>query len=271
MTIQNVIGGFRTTGVYPFDRSDLSLPQKSNRASLAERTGLGFVPLYSPSHQRQHSRVSVVTFSTEEIATYQRRFEEGYDLPDEKYQKCLSMYHPETGTKSSTPLPDGSFLRQNSPENDIDYSPLQNPSPQLCDFFNLPRQSSVEEARGDYQMLLHTSVLSKLLYQQVPKVKYPETKPKNSAKVLTSSENILRMQEKERRKKELAEEKERKRAECEQKRLKAAEEKQRKMLERECMRLERETNCASMREAMSMQGILLVSLNSPRARTHYLF
>ena len=60
MTIQNVIGGFRTTGVYPFDRSSLSLPEKSNRASLAERTGLGFVPLYSPSHQRQHSRVSVV-------------------------------------------------------------------------------------------------------------------------------------------------------------------------------------------------------------------
>ena len=88
-----------------------------------------------------------------------------------------------------------------TPENDIDYSPLQNPSPQLGDYFNLPRQSSVEEAQGDYQMLPHTSVLSKLLDQQVPKVKYPETKPKNSAKVLTSSENRLRMQEKERRKK----------------------------------------------------------------------
>jgi len=38
MTMQNIVGGFRTTGVYPFNRSVLIPVKESRRISLAERT-----------------------------------------------------------------------------------------------------------------------------------------------------------------------------------------------------------------------------------------
>jgi len=98
---------------------------------------------------------------------------------------------------------------------------------------SLPLPSTPEGANDACVTLPHTSVLSKLLAQQVPAIKYPDTKPKYSARVLTSLENRLQLEEKERRKKEEAEEKERKKKAREQKRLAVAEEKQRKALERE--------------------------------------
>ena len=39
---------------------------------------------------------AVVSFSPEEIARFQVCFEEGYDLPDERYQQWVRMYHPES-------------------------------------------------------------------------------------------------------------------------------------------------------------------------------
>ena len=38
----------------------------------------------------------MVSFSPEEIGHFQVRFEEGYDLPDERYQQWVRMYHPES-------------------------------------------------------------------------------------------------------------------------------------------------------------------------------
>ena len=85
--MQNIIAGFRITGVYPFDCSVL-LPKESKRVSLADKTGLKFIPPYSPAHrQPSKSSARVSHFSPEEIARYQACFEEGYDVPDEHYQQ----------------------------------------------------------------------------------------------------------------------------------------------------------------------------------------
>ena len=35
-----------------------------------------------------------VYFTAEEIARYQVRLEEGYDLPDQRYEQWVQMYHP---------------------------------------------------------------------------------------------------------------------------------------------------------------------------------
>ena len=96
MTMHNIIEGFRVTGVYPFDRH-VVVPRKLERASLAERTGLKFIPLCSPSRkQPDNTSAMVPRFSPEEIARFQVRFEEGYDLPDERYWQWVRMYHPES-------------------------------------------------------------------------------------------------------------------------------------------------------------------------------
>ena len=98
--MQNIIAGFRITGVYPFDRSVL-LTKESKRVSLADKTGLKFIPPYSPAHrQPSKSSARVSHFSPEEIARYQACFEEGYDVPDEHYQQWVRMYHPKSLCKN---------------------------------------------------------------------------------------------------------------------------------------------------------------------------
>ena len=94
MTMTNVIAGFRVAGVYPLNRLAVVMKDKTPE-SLAERTGLKFIPLYSPSHRRPQAVEAAMTFEPEEISLFQTRFEEGYDLEDERYESWLRMYHPE--------------------------------------------------------------------------------------------------------------------------------------------------------------------------------
>ena len=69
MTIGNIVGGFRVTGIYPINRSvftELTEPKES----LTCRTGLAFIPLYSPArHPRKVT--SDVPFSEEEVAKFE--------------------------------------------------------------------------------------------------------------------------------------------------------------------------------------------------------
>ena len=52
MTMNNIITGFRITGVYPINRRAFLLPEESSifrPESLSERSGLSYIPLYSPA------------------------------------------------------------------------------------------------------------------------------------------------------------------------------------------------------------------------------
>ena len=89
MTMENVISGFRTTGVYPINRGAVFIktPVKSRTTNL-EAKKIHYLPLYSPSLSRHISPVHNATFTTEEILRFQRRYEEGYDLEtDVRYNK----------------------------------------------------------------------------------------------------------------------------------------------------------------------------------------
>ena len=68
----------------------------------------------------------------------------------------------------------------------------------------------IDWAEQTGNILQHSSVLLQLLTQWAPEVKYPQSKPKYSARLLTSSENLMLLEEKERKKKEEAEEKQKK-------------------------------------------------------------
>lgn len=50
MTMKNILGGFRVTGVYPVNRNVVEVTDVPNpKPSLTEATGLAFIPLYSPA------------------------------------------------------------------------------------------------------------------------------------------------------------------------------------------------------------------------------
>lgn len=63
MTAPNIISSFKACGVCPFDRAAIKLPETKEVFSsfvpekLAERTGLAYIPLYSPAQTHSHSRV----------------------------------------------------------------------------------------------------------------------------------------------------------------------------------------------------------------------
>ena len=113
------------------------------------------------------------------------------------------MFHPESITPDSPPV-------------DLvpGISPLSSENKKSC---SLPR----------------SSVLARLISEKVPQIKYPSSEHKSSGRVLTSSENLLRLEEKKKKKEAELAEKQRKKEEREQKRLKVQMEKERKSLERE--------------------------------------
>ena len=49
MTMKNVVGGFKTTGVYPFNPDELIPSPHSSPPSLCKRTGLKYIPFCSPA------------------------------------------------------------------------------------------------------------------------------------------------------------------------------------------------------------------------------
>ena len=56
MTMPNIIASFRKTGICPFDRNAIALPGDTvtspKMESLAQKTGLAYIPLYSPALPR---------------------------------------------------------------------------------------------------------------------------------------------------------------------------------------------------------------------------
>ena len=112
MTRENIASGFKKSGIYPLNRHAIAIPgeepvQKSAPSlalDLARKSGITFLPLYSPivkSSQRmvnasQQTSDGLPEFTAEEIAKFTTRFEEGYDLDnDARYNKWLETNHPD--------------------------------------------------------------------------------------------------------------------------------------------------------------------------------
>ena len=219
MTMPNIVAGFHTTGVFPHDRdavaSPTGTPQDSRRRSLAERTGLSFIPLYSPLKQKTIPRDDVV-FESEEMILFQRRYKEGFDLPDRRYELWKNMYHPENCSSSQDlEISDSSTIMQTS--------------------LALSTNPSSSTAVSHSNVLPHVSFLSRLLTENATTTKSSSNLPhsKSGSRVLTSEENIRNLKERERKKNEEAEEKMKKRVEKENRRIAAQEKKERERMIRE--------------------------------------
>ncbi len=115
MIPKNIMAGFRVTGVFPTDRYKLLPKSPPKPPTLCERTGLRFIPLFTPlRHSTQLSEQSVTpvsfnndcssdsenelssyhqpSFTDEETAIFSKRKEEGYDIKtDSRYNLWLSI------------------------------------------------------------------------------------------------------------------------------------------------------------------------------------
>ena len=71
MTISNICSGFRKCGIYPFNPEAVSCGKPTSNTCESSRPDL----------------------STEKLALFERRYEEGYDIADPEYENWLQYYH----------------------------------------------------------------------------------------------------------------------------------------------------------------------------------
>ena len=138
-----------------------------------------------------------MNFTDEENSLFERRYEEGYDLPDTRYHMWLHQ------RKTVTAL---NLDGISSPTDDCHHS------------HNVP--SVVKEKSQD-------PLWSEFLTIPSPAYKKTDSSP-GRARVLTSASFLKSLEEKERKKKEAAEEKERRKREREEKRALKEKEKEQK-------------------------------------------
>ncbi|XP_065893476.1 uncharacterized protein [Dysidea avara] len=105
MSTSNIIGGFKTTGVHPIDRTAITIHPKETAA----KDELGFIPLCSPMPSALEKPRKLPTFTEVELERFQERYELEAKNPqaDNRYQQWVKMYHPdqqiqEPDTTSST-------------------------------------------------------------------------------------------------------------------------------------------------------------------------
>ena len=167
LTPKNILSGFHTTGVYPPDRSAIKLPGEKT-LDLAQKTGIAYIPLYTPAKRRISDLTSVASsaISEDELEDFQSFYEEGGDSENPRYQRWVKMYHPESLLLSGSPLP---VL---------------------------------------YQPALKHSTIDQFLDCPDPPQRHPVDTQYSSLRVLTSSENLKRIEEKKKEKQRKAQEKE---------------------------------------------------------------
>ena len=228
MTLSNVQAGFRCTGIYPLDRNVVVPKSKEVPSSLAQRTGIKFIPLYSPVRLRYQSCISEgsdnddeesnlstssvvaedVMFTTEEEERFQRRLEEGYDITtDSRYnmwkdkqllqEKCVASSH----NIGSISCPCTSkFTHQSFTTSiPISFAGTDSTVPVGYTMYLVPQRKSERVA-----VTSKSTVLSKFISQEKPQAvfKVPVIPPKSCGKILTSEENRKAMEEKEMKKQE---------------------------------------------------------------------
>ena len=230
VTPQNISAGFRKAGIWPFNPAAV-VKSKVEAPDVVENTSSGEVRETVthvmeddgeyPSTSNMDNLASnntkmITTFTPKEEETFQRRHEEGYDLYDPLYVAWLELNHPDSESLSlghSTKAPSNTVSLPRS-------STCTDTSPSS-------RASEASISPNAYQ-----KTLSPLSGHLTPVVKRGPLVKTGKARVLTSSECLAILEEKERRKKAEALEKERRKEEREARKQQKEEEKTRKAQEK---------------------------------------
>ena len=102
MVPSTISSGFKVTGVYPFSRLAVELAVDKKSESSTAPTTAAYIPFCSPAIKRLRTNVSESTvaksytwdFSDDEIRRFQRRYQEGFNIPGD--EKWLSVFHTES-------------------------------------------------------------------------------------------------------------------------------------------------------------------------------
>ena len=102
MVPSTISSGFHSTGIYPFSRKAISVIDENAVNEIPT-----FVPFCSPVCRRpikQNDRAVTYDFSDEERQKFQRRYEEGYNIPgDHRYEMWKSIQREDHAPLVSTP------------------------------------------------------------------------------------------------------------------------------------------------------------------------
>ncbi|XP_065891048.1 uncharacterized protein [Dysidea avara] len=265
MTMANITAGFHTTGIFPFNRNALTplaalTPSKFNPEHLVKGTKLKFLPVYSPSSSKS---IPSTYFSEEETMLFTRRYEEGYDLThDKRYNRWLQLKADKsnvldedgkntdgggTGFVEECPvvkslIPPKDTSKEVEPNSEVQIVPKHLENVDLAADKGLTTKETQNDgaAKSIPVLLKRSSALSKVLSSQHIDVKTVAKHPKTSARILTSTENLKMLEEKEKMKIEEAEKKRQRKDEAEKKKMEEAERKRQRKDEAEKKRKEKE-------------------------------
>ena len=171
-TMPNIINSFKATGICPFNRHAIRLPEDDHEYSvfkpsnLPEKANLAYIPLYSPARPTRHENLSRVSSKSHlELSRHRVLI---HSTPGRK--RCISP----------------SFS-----------SPIAFASPLAC---SRSEPSLLDESIFAPQPLPCATTISKFLIRHDPPSSLPTKRGKSAGKVLTSLENIHQMQEREKEK-----------------------------------------------------------------------
>lgn len=240
MTPENVTAGFRATGVFPLNHNAIHIPGQESECDTPIQAGksITYLPLYSPAPPPKYSSLASLstdaeedsseTFSPGELKKFKRRFEEGFDVTgDDHYNKWLKIHHPVSISNSLSPP---EFDLSSSDHESLEKSPQHSSEEGAC------LDDSPELSRAVKQ--LTSQELS--VFLKVPTPLSKKVAPRKKARVLTSLENLQLLEQKEKEKQELIEQKEHRKREREEKRKQKELKKQQKVLERQQKAQQRE-------------------------------
>lgn len=170
-SMTNIINSFEATGICPFSRHAIQLPEDDHNFSvfkpcnLPEKTNLAYIPLYSPARATGHANLSRVSSKSWQPI------------------RCKIPSHSTPGKKRSI---SPSFS-----------SPVSFTSPLAC---SRSEPSLLDDSIFAPQPLPCSTTISKFLIRPVPPSSLPTKRGKSAGKVLTSLENIKQMQERQKEK-----------------------------------------------------------------------
>lgn len=182
ITMHNIISSFRATGVFPLDRSQVKEQQYVRDVSLAEETGIAYIPLFSSDAKESGQKIHTVKFKDEEMIQFHDCYvkETGQPKDDDRYLLWKKMYHPHDDEVNSSSFNDS--------------------------FISTPSKSSVKP-KAVVLPKCHTSIQH--MFKSQPEISstatsHVATKPQ---RFLTSAENLKLLEEKQRKKEEAANQK----------------------------------------------------------------
>ena len=125
-TIKHNGGGVKKSGAYPLNRGEVtdwqlapSLATNPSCKTNSSDTSLD-LSANSSSHASEKSSSSLsIQFSPCQEELYQKRYEEGYDLPDPDYKKWLDINHPCNDDSASSKITHASGFKHADAESSL--------------------------------------------------------------------------------------------------------------------------------------------------------